>query len=179
MSPMPWPTPVLVVVRTGLLLAVRTGLLSGPHQAGDRIGCLGKLPGCHVAALGSGLGDAVTEMVLQQAERHRLQRPRHRGHLGEDVDAVLVVLDHPLQAAHLALDPAQPYQIVILAGGVSVHSGLRSAPGTHGATRSRYYTPVGYIEAGSGQRFSRGIARLDRASAQLEHNGAGSRQRSG
>src|SRR5580692_7696912 len=86
-------------------------------------------------------------MVLQQAKRHRLQRPRHRGHLGEDVDAVLVVLDHPLQAPHLALDPAQPHQVVILAGGVSVHSGLRSVRSIHGTTRSRYYTPVGYIEA--------------------------------
>src|SRR6202034_1775350 len=120
----------------------------------------------HVTALSGGLGDAVTEMILQQAERHRLQRPRHRGHLGEDVDAVLVVLDHPLQAPHLALDPAQPHQVVILAGGVSVHSGLRSVPGIHGTTRSEYYTPVGYIEAGWRGRSARGMAGPGRADAQ-------------
>jgi hypothetical protein len=48
-------------------------LLSGPHQAGDRVGRFGELPGRRVTALRGCLGDAVTEMVFQQAQRHRLQ----------------------------------------------------------------------------------------------------------
>jgi hypothetical protein len=46
----------------------------------------------------------VAEVLLQQAQGYRLQGPGDRGDLGQEVDAVLIVLDHPLQAADLALD---------------------------------------------------------------------------
>jgi hypothetical protein len=46
-----------------------------------------------------------SEMVLDQPQRDRLQRPRHRGHLGEHVDAVRVGLHHALQSPYLTLDP--------------------------------------------------------------------------
>src|SRR5215470_4222055 len=67
-------------------------------------------------------------MLLEQADRDRPQCARRRGHLGEDVNTVLIFFDHPLQAAHLAFDPAQPLQIVILVLGVSVHAALRVLP---------------------------------------------------
>ena len=35
------------------------------------------------------------------------QRRAHRRELGDDVDAIAVVLDHAREAAHLALDPVQ------------------------------------------------------------------------
>src|SRR6478609_3715203 len=41
--------------------------------------------------------------------------------LGQDVDAVGVGVDHLLHATHLALDAAQPLQVVVLAAGVSSH----------------------------------------------------------
>src|SRR6266545_576239 len=104
--------------------------VSGPDQAGDGLRRLADLRGRHLAALGGSLGYAVPQMVFHQAQRHRLQRPGHRRHLGQDVDAVLVFLDHPLQPAHLALDPAQPGEVSLLVRGVSVHiAPLATAPG--------------------------------------------------
>ena len=43
-----------------------------------------------------------------------LQRLRHRAHLREHVDAVGVLVDHPLQATHLALDALQALEVVVL-----------------------------------------------------------------
>ena len=54
--------------------------------------------------VGHGAGHTMAEVVVEQAEGDALQRPRRRAHLGEHVDAVLVVLDHPLEAADLAFD---------------------------------------------------------------------------
>jgi hypothetical protein len=70
----------------------------------------------------------VPEVILEQAERDRLQRARRGGHLGQDVDAVLVLFDHLLQAADLTLDAAQPVEVLVLVLGVSVHSPLASTP---------------------------------------------------
>src|SRR5487761_231250 len=111
--------------------------LSGPDQAGDRVGRLADLLLRDVAALGRRLGHAVPEVVLEQPQRHRLKRPRRRRHLGQDVDAVLVVLDHLLQAADLALDAAQPLEVLVLVRGVSVHAALHFYV-------NPIYTPTGY-----------------------------------
>jgi hypothetical protein len=48
----------------------------------------------------------VRQVVVEQPERDGLKRLGRRRHPGQDVDAVLVVLDHLLQAADLALDLA-------------------------------------------------------------------------
>src|SRR5580692_4413520 len=123
---------------------------SGPHQAGDRVRGFADLRGGRVAAPGDGLRDAVPQMVFQQAQRHRLQRPGHRRHLGQDVDAVLVVLDHLLQPADLALDPPQPLEVVLFVLGVSVHAASALT------FSSYYYTPVGYMSV-------RVVSRADRS----------------
>src|SRR5579863_6612483 len=98
---------------------------SGAHEPGDGLGCLVDLGGGGVAALGDGAGDAVAEVFFQQPKCHRLQGLGGGGYLGEDVDAVLVVLDHALEAADLPFDPAQPDEVVVLVLGVSVHVALR------------------------------------------------------
>ena len=67
-----------------------------------------------------GLDHAVGEVLLEELQRERLQGPGRGGDLGEDVDAVLVLLDHPLQAADLPLDPAQPLEVVVLGVDVAV-----------------------------------------------------------
>ena len=67
-----------------------------------------------------GVDHAVREVLLEQADRDGLEGLRHRRDLGEDVDAVLLVLDHPLQPAGLALDAAQPLEVVVLAVDVAV-----------------------------------------------------------
>src|SRR5436190_1379015 len=55
--------------------------------------------------------------------------------LGEDVDAVAVLLDHPLDAADLAFDAPQPVEELVL--GCRVAAG-----GSHGADSTT--TPRGY-----------------------------------
>src|SRR5687767_9242569 len=99
---------------------------SGADQAGDGVAGLGDLLVRGRAALGDGLADAVLEVLVEQIERHRLQRPGRGGDLGEDVDAVVVVLDHPLQPAHLTLDAPQAPQMVVLVVAVAVHLPLLS-----------------------------------------------------
>ena len=79
----------------------------GPDEPRDRLGGFPDFLVRGVAAFGHRLGDAVAEVLLKQAERDRLQGLSGGRDLGEDVDAVLVLVDHPLQAADLAFDPAQ------------------------------------------------------------------------
>jgi DNA-binding FrmR family transcriptional regulator len=52
--------------------------------------------------------DAVLDMVLEDLVLHAPERRPHRPDLGEDVDAVAVLLDHPRDPAHLPLDPPEP-----------------------------------------------------------------------
>jgi hypothetical protein len=80
--------------------------VSGPDQTGDRVRGLLDLLGRAVAAFGQRLADAVAEVLLKQAEGDGLQGLGGRRDLREDVDAVLILLDHPLQAADLAFDAA-------------------------------------------------------------------------
>ena len=63
----------------------------------------------------------MTQMLGEQAEGDRLQGPGDRGHLGQDVDAVLVLADHALQAADLAFNAAQPPEVTVLVVAVSRH----------------------------------------------------------
>ena len=96
-----------------------------------------------------GVDDAVRHVLVEQAEGDRLERLRHRGDLGEDVDAVLLLLDHPLQPAGLALDPAQPLEVVVLArAGSRARAAYRrswwaSSPSGWSVVRS-HYTPLWY-----------------------------------
>ena len=48
------------------------------------------------------------EMIVEELQRDRLQRPTRRRDLRQHVDAVDVLVDHPLQPPHLTLDAAQP-----------------------------------------------------------------------
>ena len=73
------------------------------------------------AALLDGLRHAVAEVIFDQAEGDGLQRPGHGRDLGQDVDAVGVVLDHALEPAHLALDAAQPLEVSIFVLRVPAH----------------------------------------------------------
>src|SRR3954453_14973054 len=128
----------------GVLVPLRGG--SGPDQPRDRVGRLADLlVGLGAAGHGGG-DDARTQVLLEQAERDRLQRLRHRRDLGEDVDAVLLVLDHALQAAGLALDPPEALEVVVLAVDVAVlvvvdgrlgaHAEELSPPRVYGARES-------------------------------------------
>ena len=65
-------------------------------------------------------GDAVVHVVVEDLEREALERRLDGRDLREDVDAVAVVLDHPLDPAHLALDAVEPLDERLLVRGVAV-----------------------------------------------------------
>src|SRR5882757_8125597 len=54
--------------------------------------------------------DAMGDMVAQDFLLDPAQRRPRRRDLGDDVDAVAIVLDHAGEAADLALYPVQPFQ---------------------------------------------------------------------
>ena len=62
----------------------------------------------------------MVHVVVEDLERQALERGVHRGDLRQDVDAVAILLDHPLDAAHLSLDPVQSADERVLALGVPV-----------------------------------------------------------
>ena len=64
--------------------------------------------------------DAVADVILEELHRDALQRGRHGGDLREDVDAVALVLDHPLDAPHLTLDAVQALDQRVLLRDVAV-----------------------------------------------------------
>src|SRR5690606_12184909 len=114
---------------------------SRPDEPGDgRRGLLHLLLGLR-AALADRLGHAVPDVILEQAEGHRLERTGHRGDLGEDVDAVGVLFDHPLKPSDLPLDPAQAHEIGLLVRAVPVHASNATLPGLRpvAAARSRFH----------------------------------------
>src|SRR6266545_7107569 len=50
---------------------------------------------------------AMCDVVAQDLLFHTSERCAHRRNLRDDVDAIAILVDHPRDAAHLALDPAQ------------------------------------------------------------------------
>src|SRR5262245_3141965 len=58
-------------------------------------------------AAADGVVDAMLDMVLEHLVLYLLEGGAHGLQLGEDVDAVALLIDHPLDAAHLAFDAAQ------------------------------------------------------------------------
>ena len=101
------------------------------------------LASASVAAGGDASRDAVAEVVLHQADRHALQRLVHGGDLGQDVDAVGVLVDQPLQPTDLALDASQPGQV----GGLVVVVPVVSAMPDHIPPVGMYQTLGCVIEA--------------------------------
>ena len=72
--------------------------------------------------------DAVFEVLVEQHERDAFHGAGGRGDLGEDVDAVGLLVDEALQAAYLTFDATQPREDRLLLGDVSrvrvvVHGG--------------------------------------------------------
>src|SRR5665647_2819768 len=114
--------------------------LSSTDQPGDGLAGFVDLVVGDVTSDAYRIFDAGTEVVVEERESERLERLGDCRDLGEDVDAVLVVVDHLLQAANLALDAAQPVEVRGL-GLVSARRGDFSHV-TH-YTRTRYESPRG------------------------------------
>jgi P-type Cu+ transporter len=86
-------------------------LAEGLHQFAGHL-----LPACGVFGAG---GHAVLDVSLGELDRDLVQRRGDGGDLLQDVRAPAIVFDHALDAAHLALDPAQPLDEGILDGGIA------------------------------------------------------------
>src|SRR5207249_999963 len=54
------------------------------------------------------VGDTVVDVTVEHLEGEILERGVHGRDLSEDVDAVAIVLHHPLDAAYLSFDPVEP-----------------------------------------------------------------------
>src|SRR6478609_10407000 len=62
----------------------------------------------------------MAEVILEKTHGDGLERARQGADLGEDVDAVLLVLHHPMDAAGLTLDPLEAVEVLVLVGDVPV-----------------------------------------------------------
>src|SRR5450830_128136 len=125
---------LLAPYRTGSRLAgARTSpaRVLAAHQPGDRVRCLSQLLLALVRVPPDVSGEAVLQVLLEQAESDALQLARCGGDLGQHVDAVLLLIDHPGDAPDLALDAAEPVQVVDLVGAVAGH-GPYSLASAHG-----------------------------------------------
>src|SRR5262245_47925308 len=98
----------------------------GAQQAFDGRDGLGDLGVALVRVALGRLADAVAQVLVEEAEAHALERPGHGRDLGEDVDAVLLLVDHAGDAAHLPLDPGESLAVVVLVHRVAAQ---RNAPG--------------------------------------------------
>src|SRR5918999_464323 len=67
------------------------------------------------------LYDAMANVVVEKTHGHLLERIACCRYLREDIDAILVPLDHPLQTPHLALDAPQPGEDLSLVVVIASH----------------------------------------------------------
>src|SRR5215207_10012816 len=70
-----------------------------------------------------GLPDAVLDVVLEQDGANLLERRDDAGDLGEDLQAVGLLVHHPLHAPHLAFDPLEAVLEQLFVSGLYVTVG--------------------------------------------------------
>src|SRR5215211_1316819 len=80
-------------------------------------------------------------MVIQQQHRHPAQGGVDRRDLGEDVNAISVLVDQPLQPADLTLNPAQTQLQLVLVRRIAPHPRPSSC-----------HTPLEYSRGGQDDR---------------------------
>lgn len=95
---------------------------SGTEKQSYRVHCFGHLVIRFGAALVDRGRDAMTQVVIHQPDCDPLQRLRRSGNLGQHVDAVPIVLDHPSDPTNLTLDPFQTLEEQFLVGFVPSHA---------------------------------------------------------
>src|SRR5215469_13269502 len=111
---------------------------SGPNEPRDCRRSLANLLRGSLVPGSDRVRHTVTEVIFQQADRDSLQRLRDGGYLSQDVDAIGIVVDHPLQSAYLALDAPQPLAVLVLVLGVAVQPIPLISPSRDQDTRQGY-----------------------------------------
>lgn len=100
-----------------------------PQQAPDGIGGLLHF-GVDLFGAGFGVGlgggphDAVADVLLNESQADGVKGLGGGGYLGQDVDAVFVILHHAGNPADLALNPFQAFEVGVLIAGVPMGSGV-------------------------------------------------------
>ena len=94
---------------------------SGSNEARDCCGGFPDLVVCDRAPFTRGLRDAVREMIIEQRESDVFERLRRGGNLREDINAVAVGIDHPLDSSYLAFSTPKPLEQIVFICGVSHH----------------------------------------------------------
>lgn len=92
------------------------------HKTSNGLGRLGHFFLGHNPAFDGGLSYAMVEMIVQQQQRHGLQRGIRCGDLREDVDAVFVVFHHLLNRTHLPLNAAKTGHDLRFVTAISTHA---------------------------------------------------------
>src|SRR3974390_1872500 len=90
------------------IIPLAFGAAHDVHQLFDLAPLIGLVAG------GGSVPHAVRDGIAQHFFLETPQRRAHRRDLGDDVDAVAIVLDHARNAAHLALDAVQPFRARLL-----------------------------------------------------------------
>src|SRR4051794_30966265 len=96
--------------------------------------------------------DAMLRVLVEQPERHLVERGLHGADLREDVDAVAVVLDHPLEPPDLALDALEAPEQLVLGRAVAARGNGAGAGGGSGGHTPAVYPPRGLSPADGGHR---------------------------
>src|SRR5205085_1288411 len=92
---------------------------SRPSEALDRRHQLADLLVRVATAAGDRIPNAVIRVVVEELESDAVESLVDRGDLSEHVDAVRLVLHHPREAPHLALDPLEAFANGVLVGDVA------------------------------------------------------------
>src|SRR5690625_1486414 len=108
----------------GHALRVAVECASGADEPGDGVRGFFDLVLGGLAAGFRGVDDTLLEVVVKQPECHTLERIGQGADLGEDVDAVLLLVDHAVDAAGLALDAFKPGEVAVFVGDVAVVAAL-------------------------------------------------------
>ena len=91
------------------------------HEARNRGGGLCQFGVGLGASVCDRLTDAVAEVGVQEFQGDCLEGFGDGRDLGQDLDAIGVFVDHPLQTANLALDAAEPLEDRVLVVRVTAH----------------------------------------------------------
>jgi len=94
---------------------------SASEEAFDGGGCFVDLGVEGFIAFVGGVVDAVAKVFVDEPDAHALEGLGDRADLGQDVDALGVLVDHALESSDLAFDAAQSIQVVLFGKCVARH----------------------------------------------------------
>lgn len=93
---------------------------SGADEPTDRVAGFPNFRRGLVSSQFCGVEDAVLEVVVEKADGDDLQCPGERADLGQDIDAVFLVVDHFGNTAGLPLNASHALEVLVFVADVTV-----------------------------------------------------------